>query len=99
MSKTSKNIGGKEAAAQYCWDALTDQRDPETYNLVTDTLLAHAAAMAIKAGYGKPTRDAMRFIAEYSWKEGFIAAMASQECGAITRVEIKMPQAGKEGVN
>lgn len=95
----TKVIGGKEATAEFCWDTLTDQRDPAIYDAVTDHLLAYAAEMAIKAGYPKPCMEAMRYVAEHCWKEGFIACLTTMEYGCIERVGVKMPQGGKEGNN
>ena len=96
---TKKVIGSKEDAAEYCWDVLTNQRDPEAYNNVTENLLAFAGDMAIKAGYKKPCRDALRYVAEHCWKEGFIAALAAQEHDLFERIKVNLPQGSKGGVN
>jgi hypothetical protein len=99
-NKNKRVIGGKETLAEFCWAALTDGGDPEIRNEITDNLLANSADNAIAAGYDKPCHEALRFIAEHCWKEGFIAAMAATEMGIFQKVDGKMPvPKGKEGLN
>jgi hypothetical protein len=96
---TKKVIGSKEDAAEYCWTALTEGRDADEWKRITDGLLAHAASMAFEAGYKTAGKEAARYIAEHCWKEGFIAALAALEHNCFERVEVRLPQGSKGGVN
>jgi hypothetical protein len=96
---TKKVIGSKEDAAEYCWDALTNQREPKEYDTITDNLLNMAAGKAMDAGFKKPCKEGLRYVAEHCWKEGFIAALAALEYNCFERVEVRLPQGSKGGVN